>query len=404
MKIKPKNIAVVGQGYVGLPLTLAACGAGHKVYAIDKDLSKINLLVKGVSPLPEIESDTVKKYVNSGNLLPILDSSMLANAQIIIVCVPTPVDSNHEPDLSLLKGAILEITRYMTKGVILIIESTVAPGTIRDTILPLILKNTNLRLEEFGLAYSPERIDPGNKNWSIHNTPKLVSAINPATMHSIVEFYSTFIEQVIQCHSIEVAETAKLLENSFRLVNISLINELMKFCDGLGISIFDVISAASTKPYGFMKFYPSIGVGGHCIPVDPIYLSDKARLIGSPIKSIELASEINESIPDYFAQKIVDSFDSHQGKKILVVGISYKPNVADTRESASIKLLKKLKFLDFHVYWHDEVVKVWDGEKSAPLDGDYDLAVVGVVHDNVDLSKLVTSRIIKIGESTSSIL
>ena len=242
--------------------------------------------------------------------------------------------------------------------------------------------------KEFDLAYSPERIDPKNAKWNIANTPKLLAGLTSEAANRAQAFYSKFVYEVKVFSSVEVLETAKLLENSFRFVNISFINEVSILCSKLGIDVLEVIEAASSKPYGFMSFYPSAGVGGHCIPVDPMYLADKANELGVPLKSIELAHEINEAMPAYYVGRCVEILGNLTGKKILVIGLAYKSNVSDVREGASEKLIGLLRKGGALVSWHDEIVGEWNDEKSKPISEDYDLAILVTIHDGVDLSKL----------------
>jgi UDP-N-acetyl-D-glucosamine dehydrogenase len=269
-----------------------------------------------------------------------------------------------------------------------IVESTIEPGTCRNVLLPVLIKESGLKENEFELAYSPERIDPINKTWSISNTPKLVAGLTEAAAQRAEGFYGKFINSITRCSSLEIAETAKLLENTFRLVNISFINELAIFCQKISIDISEVITAASTKPYGFMPFYPSIGVGGHCIPVDPIYLANAAKTVGAPTRFIDLASQINQEMPGYFVGRAEEKVGGLNSKKVLVIGISYKPNVADVRESPVEVLMAGLKQKGAQVFWHDDLVKEWNGEKSIGLSSEYDLAILATPHDYLDLTKL----------------
>jgi UDP-N-acetyl-D-glucosamine dehydrogenase len=267
-------------------------------------------------------------------------------------------------------------------------ESTVEPGTTREFLLPILEKGSGLNNNQFLLAFSPERIDPLNEVWNLKNTPKVVAGLTEAAKLAAIDFYSKFISKLIPVDSLEVAETSKLLENTFRLVNISFINELSIFCNELGIDINEVIEAASTKPYGFMPFYPSIGVGGHCIPVDPIYLATKAKAIGSPTEFIDLASRVNHEMPEYFVGRAEEILGDLNDKRVLVVGVSYKPNVADVRETPVKDLIKRLVEKGAKVSWHDDLVKKWEGSESVPLSSDYDLAILATPHDGVDLSVL----------------
>jgi UDP-N-acetyl-D-glucosamine dehydrogenase len=255
-------------------------------------------------------------------------------------------------------------------------------------LLPILINTSGLSEKEFHLAYSPERIDPLNKEWNIKNTPKLVAGLTDQAAKLAQEFYAKFIDQVVICPTVEVAETAKLLENSYRLVNISFINEISMFCQKIGVDINEVVKAAATKPYGFMPFYPSVGVGGHCIPVDPIYLSDAAKSEGAGSRFIDLADEINQAMPSYFVERAKQIIGGVKGKEILVIGLSYKPNVADIRESPVISLIEQLRKAGAEVSWHDELVKRWNGQESTPISADFDLAIIATPHDYLELSAL----------------
>jgi UDP-N-acetyl-D-glucosamine dehydrogenase len=276
----------------------------------------------------------------------------------------------------------------LSEGSLVILESTVAPGTTRDFLAPLLDLDFTRPENKFKLAFSPERIDPMNLNWTIKNTPKIVAGLTSEAKNLAVEFYSGFVEKIIECESVEVAETAKLLENSFRFINISFINEISIFCGKLGIDVNEVIKAASSKPYGFMPFYPSVGVGGHCIPVDPIYLANAAKKLGVPNRFINLAEQINQEMPEYFVGRATEKLGGLKNKRVLVVGVSYKPNVSDIRESPVKALIAGLKQKGAQVSWHDDLVKAWNGEKSVPLDSGFDLAIIATPHDYLDLSKL----------------
>jgi len=276
----------------------------------------------------------------------------------------------------------------MKRDALIILESTVAPGTTRNIIGTYIASNLQITSDNLFLAFSPERIDPMNKNWNVENTPKIIAGINPQSLEKAIKFYSKFISNLYECDSLEVAETAKLLENSFRLVNISLVNELAKFCSTMGVDVNKVIDAAATKPYGFMKFSPSVGVGGHCIPVDPIYLSSVARNNGAPITLIDLAFQINQYQPKHFLARAEGILRNLSGKKILIIGVAYKPNVSDVRETAVKPLIDLLKEKKASVFWHDDLVKTWNGEVSTQISSDFDLAILATRHDYLNLSAL----------------
>lgn len=382
------KIAVIGQGYVGLPLALAAAESGYKVIGIDTDAAKVSRINLGISDIEDITSEKLKLNLGSGNYTATSDYSMINEAEVVIVCVPTPLNNSKKPDLAYLLSAVESLSNYLSKKSLLIIESTVAPGTTREVLVPLILRKSKIEIGDLKIVYSPERVDPTNLNWSIKNTPKLLSGIDKLATEKAIDFYSKFVDEIIEVESLEVAETAKLLENSFRLINISFINEFSKVCRKLGINIAEVIAAASTKPYGFMPFYPSIGVGGHCIPVDPIYLCEKAAESGVELQMIQIAYRINQEMPLYFVDRAEEMLGLLKGKRILVVGVSYKPNVADVRETSVENLIKNLKEKEALVFWHDDLVKDWNGTPSTPLSSNYDLAIIATPHDYLDLTKL----------------
>jgi nucleotide sugar dehydrogenase len=327
------NIVVIGQGYVGLPLGLEAAKSGFIVMGVDNNLAKVEALSSGRSTVEDISNEVLKSAIENGSFTISANPTFEPVVEIICICVPTPLGSDHQPDLEILKSATTDVGKNLKPGMLVIIESTIQPGTTRNVVVPILEKESGLGADKFLVAYSPERIDPMNKKFTIKNTPKLVAGLTPEAAIKAKEFYSKFIDQVDVCDSLEVAETAKLLENSFRLVNISFINELSMFCQKIGIDINDVIKAASTKPYGFMPFFPSVGVGGHCIPVDPMYLAEAARSVGAPSRFIELADEINLAMPIYFVGRASEILGGLKDKKVLVIGVSYKPNVADVRET-----------------------------------------------------------------------
>jgi UDP-N-acetyl-D-glucosamine dehydrogenase len=382
------KITVIGQGYVGLPLAMAACEAGYTVYGFDTDLKKIESLKSSQSVTEDVESSKLGKFLYEKRYTPTTNTSVISDSEIILLCVPTPLDKQKKPDLSALITATKTVAKNLNKGSLVIVESTIEPGTCRDIINPLLIKDSGLQNSDFELAYSPERIDPTNKIWNISNTPKLVAGLTPNAMQRAYLFYTKFIDSVFQCSSFEVAESAKLLENTFRFVNISMINEISIFCQKLGIDVREVIQAAATKPYGFMPFYPSIGVGGHCIPVDPLYLSNRAREIGAPTRFIDLADQINQEMPGYFVGRAEEKLGGLTDKKVVVIGISYKPNVADVRETPVFALIKGLKAKGAQVSWHDDLVQEWNDEKSVELKTGFDLAIIATPHTNLDLTKL----------------
>ncbi|ASY09837.1 UDP-N-acetyl-D-glucosamine dehydrogenase [Candidatus Nanopelagicus limnes] len=382
------QITVVGQGYVGLPLAIAAADAGFKVFGLDLNQERITLLSRGISLIEDLNDEAVLRNLKSKNYEPTTNPKTINQSEIVLICVPTPITNDNKPDLEALISATTTVGRNLKAETLVIVESTIEPGTCRNILLPIMLKESGLKLGEFEIAYSPERIDPTNKKWGIRNTPKLVAGLTDNATKRAEEFYEKFIESIIICSSLEIAETAKLLENTFRLVNISFINELAIFCQKMGIDITEVISAAATKPYGFMPFYPGVGVGGHCIPVDPLYLAHAAKSIGAPTRLIDLADQINQEMPGYFVGRAEEKISGLKNKKVLVVGVSYKPNVADVRESPVESLITGLKQKGAQVSWHDDLVKVWNGEESVALSSDFDLAIIATPHDYLDLLKL----------------
>lgn len=381
-------MAVIGQGYVGLPVAIAIATAGFEVIGIDSDPVKVRKLNSGVTHIEGTDDSAFIDLLKLKLYLASTDYSLLDSVQVILICVPTPLDQNGLPDLTILAQSIKGVAKYISAGTLVILESSVAPGTTRELVFQKILNESNLTAQDFMVAYSPERIDPGNKFWSLKNTPKIVAGLTEESTKTAVAFYSNFIDTLVPCRSLETAETAKLLENSFRLVNISLINELSVFCNELNISANEVIEAASTKPYGFMPFYPSLGVGGHCIPVDPIYLAEKGRQIKSPFTLIELASKINYGVASYFIKKAENILNDLSGKRILIIGVAYKANISDTRESPVKNLILGLRTKGAKVFWHDDLVDTWLGENSTDISNDYDLAILATQHDGLDLKLL----------------
>lgn len=388
-------VTVVGQGYVGLPLAIKCSQVGYKVFGLDNNSKHISMLNSGKSVIEDLSDEIIKNSIDSKSYFPTTDQNVISESEVVLICVPTPLSDLHKPDLTALINAVTTVSKNLKHGTLVIIESTIEPGTCRKILLPILLKESRYKLGEFELAYSPERIDPTNKKWGISNTPKLVAGLSKNAADRAAEFYSRFIDSINICSSIEIAETAKLLENSFRLVNISFINELAIFCHKTGININEVISAAATKPYGFMAFYPSVGVGGHCIPVDPLYLANAANAVGAPSRFIELADKINQEVPGYFVDRAEEKLKGLKNKRVLVVGVSYKPNIADVRESPVLALINGLKQKGAQVSWHDDLVKEWNGEKSVALSGDFDLAIIATPHDYLDLAKLRNVQILE---------
>lgn len=375
IKSRKATVSVIGLGYVGLPLALTYVQANFKVLGLEVDREKLSLLTKGISPVKDVESADLKSALDSGKLSVSLDFSRLTETDIISICVPTPLDKTKSPDVSYILKAAEEIKRYLKKGQLVILESTSYPGTTEELVCPM-LEETGLKVgEDFYIAFSPERVDPGNAQYGIVNTPKVVGGITGRCLAHVELFYEQVVEKVVPVSSAKSAEMVKLLENTFRSVNIGLVNETALMCDVLGIDVWEVIDAASTKPFGYMKFYPGPGLGGHCIPVDPHYLSWKLKSLNYYARFIELAGEINSNMPRFVVSKVVsglnDEAKSLKGARILVLGIAYKADINDVRESPALDIMRLLQGTGATVSYHDPYVPVFkeDGEvvTSIPL-------------------------------------
>lgn len=388
------EVVIFGQGYVGLPLAIAIAKSNIKVLGIDSDIRRIDQIKNGISPIEDLDSDELNRVLESGFFNVSENDHFHITTNVICICVPTPLTKFGTPDLSALESATISAGKNLRPGMLVIIESTIQPGTTRNFILPILEKYSGLVSGDFFLAFSPERVDPINKIWGLKNTPKLVAGLTVDAANLAKSFYSHFIDDVRVYPSLEIVETAKLLENTFRLVNISLVNELAIYCQQSGIPINEVVSAASTKPYGFMAFNPGLGAGGHCIPVDPIYLAEAAKSVGSPTEIIEYARKRNESMPDYFVERALKMLGTLEGKNLLVVGIAYKRNVSDVRESPALKMIEKLRNKGAKVMWHDDLVKTFQDQKSVPINSDFDLAILATVHDYIDISLLGATKIL----------
>ena len=384
------KVSIIGQGYVGLPLAIAAVQAGHEVVGIDLDRGLTEKLALGNSSIGDLSDAHIAGALKTGRYSLANDFKSVGISEIVLICVPTPLDNSRKPDLSYLMSALNSIASNLNPHSLIINESTVSPGTTRG----LIKETLDKAGVAYELAYSPERIDPANKKWTVANTPKLVAGLTPAATERAVAFYKTFVDSVTIGSSPEVIETAKLLENSFRLVNISFVNEIAQFCAAMGIDVREVVDAAATKPYGFMPFYPGAGVGGHCIPVDPSYLASKAQEMGVPTRFIDLANDLNQSLSSYFTGVATGILGGLQEKKILVVGIAYKPDVSDVRETPAEGLIHQLRAKGADVKWHDELVQEWNGEKSVELTADFDLAILVNPHSDTNLSALGSIQIL----------
>jgi UDP-N-acetyl-D-glucosamine dehydrogenase len=384
-----KKVAIIGQGYVGLTIS-AFASKSYQVVGFDNSEKVVNQLNQGISHIEGVKSEDIKAAIVAGNYRATVNGADIAGADIVVIAVPTPLNKDRKPDLSFIESACKTIAENIKHPVLVINESTSFPGTIRNVISPLIEKLSSAKVEH-EYAISPERVDPGRVDWDQKNTPRLYAGLTPSASKRTYDFYSTFCDNLVEVSSPEVAEAAKLFENTFRQVNIALVNEFAQIAHALGISVHETLEAANTKPYGFMKFSPSAGVGGHCIPVDPSYLAHVAEGLGVPATFIERANEVNLEMPKYVVSRVAsDNGGSLKGKKIQVIGVSYKPNVADTRETPAELVIDELKRVGADVNWHDEVVGTWHGQSSTALGG-AEIAIVVTLHDVVDKKAVLAS-------------
>lgn len=393
------KVTIVGQGYVGQSIAVAASESGHEVVGFDINADLISDLNEGNSFVPGIEKKVILDLIGKKNYIPTANPEFMEGSDVIVIAVPTPITINRKPDLGPLYSACSIIKRYVHGSVLIISESTSFPGTLRNIIKPSIESENE---KNFSFAIAPERVDPGNPHWKISNTPRVISGLSDEATQKAVDFYSTFCSEIFPVSNPEIAESAKLLENTFRQVNIALINEFSDILDTLGISSYEVATAASTKPFGFMKFLPSIGVGGHCIPVDPEYFSFFASSVGKEAKITNLANVLNTERPKKVALKIKKLLgDNFVNSKIQVAGIAYKVGVSDLRESPAVLLINALRELGANVKWHDPVVKEWHVESSSPLDPNIDLGLIVTPHDCMDLNvwKSSTTRVLDLSAS-----
>ena len=375
------NVSIIGQGYVGLTIS-AYSGEHHEVVGFDLNPTIVEHLNKGTSHIEGVDSLSIAKLIAKGKYRATTNPGDIRGSDIVVIAVPTPLDSNRKPDLSYIDSACKVIGENLDSPALIINESTSFPGTIRNYIQPAIEKYSKDKLAH-EYAISPERVDPGRVEWNQKNTPRLFAGLTPEATRRTREFYATFCDNLVEVSSPEVAEAAKLFENTFRQVNIALVNELAQISHALGIDVRETLDAANTKPYGFMKFTPSAGVGGHCIPVDPSYLAHLALENGVRATFSERANEVNLEMPTYIARRVAsDNGGSLKGKKVLVVGVAYKPNVADTRETPAEHLIEALNAMGAVVTWSDEVVGSWKGQSSSALGG-ADIAIVVTKHGAV---------------------
>ncbi len=383
------KVSIIGQGYVGLTISVFAA-EHHTVVGYDKNKNVVDALNEGKSHIEGVESVDLARLIAAGKFMATTDSFDIADSDVVVIAVPTPLTKDRKPDLTFVQDACKTIGENLKTSALIINESTSFPGTVRNLIKPLIEKHSGGVVEHM-YAVSPERVDPGRSDWNQKNTPRLYAGLTPEASKAVCDFYSTFCDELVEVSSPEVAESAKLFENTFRQVNIALVNEFAQIAHALGISVYETLDAAATKPYGFMKFMPSAGVGGHCIPVDPSYLAHTAAELGIPATFIERANEVNLEMAKYVVDRVrSDNGGSLKDKTVQVVGVAYKPNVADVRETPAELVIEELKAAGANVTWSDDLVSKWMGEKSATLGG-ADIALVVTLHAVTDPDAVLKS-------------
>ena len=390
---KRANIAVIGLGYVGLPLAITFANAGFNVTGIDPNEEKVEQLNSGESYISDVTNAQVRKHIDAGRLRATIDYSVLSEIDAVSICVPTPLRKTGDPDMSYIASASNQIAPYLHRSMVIVLESSTYPGTTREYVLPKLTAETSLKVgEDFFLAFSPERVDPGRKDFTTFNTPKVLGGITPACTEVAKAWYQQAIESVVTVSTTEVAEMTKLLENTFRMINISMVNELAQMCERLDVDVWEVIDAAATKPFGFMKFTPGPGLGGHCIPIDPLYLSWKMKTLNYTARFIELASDINTNMPRYIVGRIQDALNRYKkplnGSKILVLGVAYKPNINDMRESPALDIIHLLRERGALVSYHDPFVPELDYD-NIQMSSEKDLAAA---IEAVDLVAIITNH------------
>lgn len=385
-----KVLAIIGQGYVGLPLAMAAVDAGWIVIGVDNFAAKVDQINRGTSPVEDVSGEQLQTAISNGLYRATTDYSEITKASVVTICVPTPLNDNREPDLSLLRSAATGIAPYVSEKTLVVSESTSYPGTLRDIIIPIVNELKPVGTENVYFACAPERVNPGDAIWDQKNTPRLVSGIDQESQIKALAFYKSICDAVVAVSNPEVAEAAKLLENTFRLVNIALINEFTQICSTSGINVHEVINAAASKPYGFMPFTPGVGVGGHCIPVDPLYLTWWARQNGGEATFVESADRINHEMPKYVAERALRMVDgSIVNPRVLILGVAYKPGVGDVRETPVTELRSYLQDRGANVAWHDPMVPIWEGTNPVDLDWNCDVAILATKQPGMNLEQLL---------------
>jgi UDP-N-acetyl-D-glucosamine dehydrogenase len=389
------DVAIIGAGYVGMPLARVFADAGKVVLLVDVDREVVDGINRGSSHIPDVTSEALKPLVDSGRVSATTDYDALKEVDTILIALPTPLSSQREPDLSIVKGAVAEIAPRLRKGQLVVLESTTYPGTTRECLQPILERSGLKAGEDFHLAFSPERVDPGRTDWTTKNTPKVVGGLTPACTERAAEFYRAAVDTVVPLSSPETAEMTKLLENIFRAVNIALVNELAQLCERMDLDVWEVIEAAETKPFGFMSFKPGPGLGGHCIPIDPFYLTWKAREYDFYTEFIDLAGKVNANMP-YFCRSLISQALNHgaqkslKGSRILVLGVAYKADIDDVRESPAEKIVGLLQKAGADVAYHDPHVAEFDGMRSVDYAPEsYDCVVIVTAHSSIDYDDLV---------------
>jgi UDP-N-acetyl-D-glucosamine dehydrogenase len=389
------DVAIIGAGYVGMPLARVFADAGKVVLLVDVDREVVDGINRGTSHIPDVTSDALKPLVDSGRVSATTDYDALKEVDAILIALPTPLSSQREPDLSIVKGAVAEIAPRLRKGQLVVLESTTYPGTTRECLQPILERSGLKAGEDFHLAFSPERVDPGRTDWTTKNTPKVVGGLTPACTERAAEFYRAAVDTVVPLSSPETAEMTKLLENIFRAVNIALVNELAQLCERMDLDVWEVIEAAETKPFGFMSFKPGPGLGGHCIPIDPFYLTWKAREYDFYTEFIDLAGKVNANMP-YFCRSLISQALNHgaqkslKGSRVLVLGVAYKADIDDVRESPAEKIVGLLHKAGADVAYHDPHVAEFDGMRSVDYAPEsYDCVVIVTAHSSIDYDDLV---------------
>jgi len=393
-----KTLAIVGQGYVGLPLAMAAVDAGWSVIGIEKSAGRVEQLNAGSSPVEDISDERLAKAIAAKKYLASNNPADVYAALVVTICVPTPLDGARNPDLELLESATKDIAPFLADGTLLVSESTSYPGTLRDVIIPIVNSLKSSGAKEIYFASAPERVNPGDLVWDQKNTPRLVGGIDAESLNRALAFYNSICDSVVATSTPEIAEAAKILENTFRLVNISLINEFTQLCSAQGINVHEVINAAATKPYGFMPFRPGVGIGGHCIPVDPLYLTWWARKGGQVASLVERSDEIASQMPVYVAERALgialgktldNSQTLNRTPRILILGVAYKPGVSDVRETPASALRSALIARGAEVAWVDPLVPAWEGTEPVTEAWECDVAIVATNQPGMDVKSIV---------------